>query len=82
MRLEDMTEPELRAVFDYVGEGVLHSLRNAGVDSVDGGPNRFVLVVFDDPKISQYVSSCSRDSMILALKEMVARLEAGDVVTR
>lgn len=82
MLLEQMTEPELRAVFDYVGDGVLTLLKNASVDSVDGGPNRFVLVVFDDPKIAQYVSSCTRETMILALKQMVERLEAGQVVTR
>jgi hypothetical protein len=35
----------------------------------------FVLVLFNDPKVAQYVSNCTRESMIEAMRETADRLE-------
>jgi len=72
-RLEDMTEPELRELMVRCGCAVKKEL---------GGMSQFALVVFDDPKIAQYISTCTRESMIEAMRETAERLARNQDVTR
>ena len=75
----DMTEPELQAYFQLLGE--------ATESVLPPGPSRhdkalFVLVVFDDPGLAQYVSNAEREDVIKALREMADRLERRQDVPR
>jgi len=79
MRLLDMTEPELR---EY-----LHLLASATESVLPDGPSRsghalFVLLVFDDPQLAQYVSNCDRSTMVKALRECADRLESREDIER
>jgi hypothetical protein len=80
-RLEDMNETELGILMSGCAQVVMAHLRE-NVLPPDNGRHQFALVVFNDPKIAQYVSSCDRSSMISAMKETAARLEAKEDVTR
>lgn len=71
--LEDMTEPELRSLMTRCGDAL---------KTVLGAKTQFALVVFDDPKVAQYISSCTRDTMILAMRETADRLERRQDVPR
>lgn len=71
--LQDMAEPELRALMIRCGDSLKWHL---------GKKTQFALLVFDDPKVAQYISSCTRDTMIEALREAADRLEANQDVRR
>lgn len=72
-KLENMTEPELKRLMIECGD----SLRQ-----VLGRETQFVLVVFDDPKVAQYIATCERGSMIEAMRETANRLEAKQDIPR
>jgi hypothetical protein len=77
--MRDMTEPELRKYFRMLGE--------ATESVMPPGPGRngralFVLIVFDDPKLGQYVSNCDRTNMVQALRETADRLESRSDIPR
>jgi hypothetical protein len=78
-RLRDMTEPELRHYMELVA---------AATESVmPEGPGRngkalFVLLVFDDPGLVQYVANCDRADVIQALRETADRLESREDIPR
>jgi len=76
-KMEDMTEPELKELFNALALVTEAALRL----TVEGMP-MFTLLVFNDPKVTQYVSNCKRPEMIEALKEVTARLEAKEDVPR
>jgi hypothetical protein len=78
-RLEDMTEGELSDVMVRCARAVERELPpGAG----PRGRPMFVLVVFDDPAVAQYISTCTRASTIEAMRETADRLEARQDVTR
>jgi hypothetical protein len=77
--LEDMTEGELSDVMIRCARAIEACLPPG---SGPRGKSMFVLVVFDDPKVAQYISSCARDSMIEAMRETADRLESREDVTR
>lgn len=78
-KLIEMTEPELK---DYM------SGMAALIDSVmpasdnERGKSLFVLLVFDDPGLAQYVSSCDRENMVQALREAADRIESREDIPR
>lgn len=78
-RLEQMTEPELANVMKKCARAVEHVLGEYLPDAVRA---QFVLVVFDDPKVAQYVATCERSSVIEAMRETADRLEAKQDVAR
>jgi hypothetical protein len=43
---------------------------------------QFCLLLFNDPKIAQYVCNCRREDVILAMRECAERLENKQDVTR
>jgi hypothetical protein len=75
--LEDMTEPELRTTMNAMARGVVRMSEVLKVDKP-----LFVLVLFNDPKVAQYVSNCTRESMIAAMRETADRLERNQDVPR
>lgn len=77
--MEDMTETEveLRELMIRCAKGI----ERATHDTVEGKP-LFVLVLFNDPKIAQYISNCERPSMIEAMRETADRLERREDVPR
>lgn len=77
--LKDMTEPELADVMTRAARAVERELPpGAG----PRGRSMFVLVVFDDPEVAQYISTCQRETTIEAMRETADRLERRQDVTR
>jgi hypothetical protein len=76
-RLEDMTEPEIKELMTDCAQALKYQLARR----VFGTP-QFALVVFNDPKIAQYISTCERSTMIEAMRETAGRLERKEDVTR
>lgn len=76
-RMEDMTEPELRTLFNGFG-GVI---KNRLIINVAGDP-QFCLLIFNDPKVAQYISSCARETMVKALRKAADRIEKNEEVRR
>jgi hypothetical protein len=72
-QLHDMTEPEMRTYFNLLARATETALPDGAL---------FVLLVFDDPGIAQYVSNCSRENMVQALRETADRLEAREDIPR
>ena len=72
-QLQHMTEPELRKLMTDCGNAVRDVL---------GRRSQFCLVVFDDPKIAQYIATCTRESMSEAMRETANRLERRQDVPR
>ncbi len=75
--LKDMTEPELRDVMNCLATMVVRTAEHIGVEKP-----QFVLVLFNDPALGQYVANCERESMIEAMRECAARLEHGEDIPR
>lgn len=69
-QLENMTEVELKLLMDATCRAIEATFARLKVEKP-----RFALVVFNDPKIGQYASNCTRASMIEALRETAERLE-------
>ncbi len=78
-RLRDMTEPELRTYMD-----LLPTATESVMADIPGrnGKALFVLLVFDDPGLVQYVANCERADVIKALREVADRLESREDLAR
>ena len=76
-QLKDMTEPELKQLMNYFGQVIEDAGVKAGFDKT-----LFCLLLFNDPKVSQYVANCERDDMIKVLRETADRLERNQDVPR
>jgi hypothetical protein len=72
--LRDMNEPEMRHYFNLVGQTIESILPEDA--------RKFMLVVFDDPGLSQYVGNCERPDIIKAMRETADRLEAKEDIPR
>ena len=77
--IEHMTEPELRELMQSCGAAIGEVLHNRF--GYDLRP-KFALVLFNDPRGAQYISSCHREDMIKALRETADRLERRQDVPR
>ena len=77
-KLENLTEPELKALMDTMGLMILRVAEHMQIEKP-----MFALLLFNDPKLSQYCSNCNRADMIKALREAADHLERDkDGVTR
>jgi hypothetical protein len=76
-RLEDMTEVELGNLMTDCARAVRSIIQRR-----TAGRGDFALLVFDDPKVAQYISTCERECMIEALRETAERLENREDVPR
>lgn len=74
--LEDMTEPELRALMNQLAIVV----QDRAAESLVERP-LFVLLLFNDPAVAQYVANCNRADVVRALREAADRLEGRQDVT-
>jgi hypothetical protein len=77
--LRDMTEPELKTYMRMLAEAT-ESIMPAGPSA--SGRSLFVILVFDDPGLAQYVSNCDRENMVQALRECADRLESREDIPR
>jgi len=77
MRMQDMTEPQLAALMGRCAEAVKAKLR-----WLDDEKTLFVLLVFNDPAATQYISSCNREDTIRAMRAAADRLETHAEVHR
>ncbi len=75
--LRNFTEPEMRVLMNDIAHAVVAASERHGL-----GGAQFALVLFNDPKVAQYVSSCERATMITAMRETAKRLERRQDVTR
>lgn len=76
-RLENMTEPELALYCNTAGKAIMEASQVCEVEKP-----KFVLLLFNDPKVAQYVCNCDREDVIKALREAADRLEHNEVLKR
>jgi hypothetical protein len=76
-QFEDMTEPELCRLCNRLGKEIESICLREKVEKP-----MFALMLFNDPKVGQYVSNCDRESMIETLRETLLRLERSEDVPR
>jgi hypothetical protein len=69
-RFEQLTEAELRNFLKVCGMSVDTAAKHFDVETP-----RFVLMLFNDPKLAQYISNSSREETIVAMRETADRLE-------
>lgn len=75
--LRDMTEPEIRDLMTGLAQGI----QSKCMDQLEGRP-LFVLLLFNDPEVAQYIANCQRSDCIKALRECADRLERKETVER
>lgn len=71
IRLEDLTEVEIGTMMTEMGRAIEAIGLNRGLHPKP----YFTLLLWNDPKVGQYLSNCERRSMIAALRETADRLE-------
>ncbi len=76
-RLEDMTEPELADLMRAFGSAIKRTSVEAGI-----GRPQFVLLLFNDPAVCQYIASIERDGAIKAMRETADRMERKETLER
>ena len=74
---QNMTEPELRHFCNAAGRAVVDTAASHDIEKP-----MFVLVLFNDPVLGQYVSNCCREDVIKAMRETADRLEREEDVRR
>jgi hypothetical protein len=74
-----MDEPTMRQYFNALA-GAIEDILPAGASAK--GRALFVILVFDDPGLAQYVSNCDRSTMVAALRECADRLEQREDIRR
>lgn len=73
-KLEDMTEPELRELCNLAANSIVAAAEYLKVEKP-----HFVLLLFNDPAVAQYVCNCERADVIKAMQECANRLENREV---
>lgn len=76
-KLEDMTEPELKDYLIELACAIEYVAEHNGIEKP-----HFALVLFNDPKVGQYIGNCSREDIVKAMRETANRLENREDVTR
>lgn len=76
-RLEFMTEPELAAVMQSLADMVVLACTELGVEKP-----LFSLLLWNDPKVAQYIGNCDRATIVAALRETADRLERRQTLER
>lgn len=71
--LRFMTEPELSRLMNQAADAVKAVLPRKTL---------FVVLVFDDPGLGQYISNCDRSTMVACLRETADRLERRETIDR
>ncbi len=68
-QLDDMTEPELLELMIAMGKQI-----DAVCAVMEVERPLFALLLFNDPRITQYVTNCRREDIIVAMRETANRL--------
>lgn len=76
-KLEYMTEPELAEVMRGLADRMMEYAKE-----IDLEKPKFVLLLFNDPAIAQYISNVMREDVIKSLRETAGRLERREDVVR
>jgi hypothetical protein len=76
-RLEDLTEPQRRAILNILASRLDETLKDMGFELP-----LFAVVLFNDPKKCLYVANGSRPDLIRALRETADWLECEENVRR
>lgn len=76
-KLEFMNEQELREFCNECGRAVVGTAASMHVEKP-----LFVLLLFNDPKLGQYVANCDRSTVVQALRETADRLEKREDIPR
>lgn len=71
--LKDMTEPELKQYMNLLAQATESVLPEGSV---------FILVVFDEPALAQYISNGTRAQMIEAIQATADRLRSREDIPR
>ncbi len=66
--IKNLTEPETAAIMRRCADAVKREIRAAG------GRGDFVLLMFDDPGIANYIASVQRPDAIKAMRECAYRM--------
>jgi hypothetical protein len=76
-QLQDLNEAQLGTLMVGCAKAIEDTFDNLLMEQA-----RFALVIFNDPKLGQYISNCDRKAMVEALRECADRMEKGEDVTR
>jgi hypothetical protein len=76
-KLVNMTEPELGSLMRQCGRAIITTAEGLAVEKP-----LFVLLLFNDPDVAQYIANCQRSDVIKALRETADRLETNQDVVR
>lgn len=76
-KIEDLTEPELAELMQLLANQVKGTCVARKVE-----PPLFALLLFNDPKVAQYIANCEREDVIQAMRECADRLELKQDVPR
>jgi hypothetical protein len=76
-RFEDLDEVELQSLLSKCGDAIMKIFFDDGMEKP-----LFALLVFNDPRVGQYICNCQRSDVILALREAANRLERKEDVPR
>ena len=77
LKLENMTEPELGIVMKAVAMCIETVFNQMGIEKP-----MFAALVFNDPKVTQYICNCHRQDVIKAMRECADRLEGRETLER
>ncbi|MCE5184559.1 MAG: hypothetical protein LLF76_00340 [Planctomycetaceae bacterium] len=70
-KLVNMTEPEIKFMLNRIAKNIASE-----TDAL------FMLVVFDDPGLAQYISNARREDCIKAMEETAMRFRNQEIVKR
>jgi hypothetical protein len=76
-KLEFMTEPELKDLMNALGNKLVETCAAKGVEKP-----LFALLLFNDPKVAQYIANCHRDDVIEAMRTCANRIEGKQDIER
>lgn len=81
-----MAAKKLLVDMDEVGLGLLMEMMGTSIEFVAAELSvekpYFVLILFNDPVVAQYITNCERSDVIAALRETADRLKRRDFVDR
>lgn len=69
-KLEHLTEPELSAYMRALATAIEWVAEHEGIEKP-----HFALVLWNDPKVGQYIGNSKRADIITAMREMADRME-------
>lgn len=78
-QLRDMTKSEMRNYFNALARAIEKILPESDNKR---GKCLFVLLMFDDPSLAQYVSNAERKDITKAMREFANRLERKEDIPR